>query len=81
LELYHQSKKTYGGTCGSNYICSRGWPIQSSMGREALDPVKALFPSVGECQDQTWEWVGWGAWGGGRGKEIFGEETREGDNI
>ena len=23
-----------------------------SMGREVLSPVKALYPSVGECQDQ-----------------------------
>jgi hypothetical protein len=39
------------------------------MGGEALGPVKALCPSIGECQDQ--EWVGWGAGGGGRlGKGI-----------
>jgi hypothetical protein len=68
LELYHQSKKTRGGTCGSSYICSRGWPSRSSMGGEALGPVKVLCPSIGEClgQDQKWEWVGWGAGGGGR---------------
>ena len=30
------------------------------MGGEALDPMKALGPSIGECQDQEWEWVGWG---------------------
>jgi hypothetical protein len=35
------------------------------MGREALDPVKVLCPSVGECQDQEWERVGCGAGGGG----------------
>jgi hypothetical protein len=38
------------------------------MGGEALGPVKALCPSIGECQDHEWEWVGWGAgggWGGG----------------
>jgi hypothetical protein len=28
----HQPKKTHGGTLGSNCICSRGWPSQSSMG-------------------------------------------------
>jgi hypothetical protein len=67
LELHHQSKKTYGGTCSSSYICSRGWPSLSSMGGEALGPVKALRPSIGECQNQEWEWVGWGAGGGGRG--------------
>jgi hypothetical protein len=37
------------------------------MGGEALGPVKALCPSIGECLDQEWEWVGWGAEGGGRG--------------
>jgi hypothetical protein len=40
---------------------------QSSMGGEALGPVKALGSSIGECQDQEWEWVGWGAEGGDRG--------------
>jgi hypothetical protein len=34
------------------------------MGGEALGPVKVLCPSVGECQDQEWEWVVWGAGGG-----------------
>jgi hypothetical protein len=58
LELYHQSKKTHGGTCGSSYLCNRGRPSRSSMGGEALGPVKALWPSIGECQDQEWEWVG-----------------------
>jgi hypothetical protein len=37
------------------------------MGGEALGPVKALCPSIGECQDQEWEWVGWGAGEGERG--------------
>jgi hypothetical protein len=32
------------------YICSRGWPCQESMGRADLDPVKTQCPSVGECQ-------------------------------
>jgi hypothetical protein len=79
LGINHQSKKTHDGTCGSSYICGRGWPSQSSMGREALGPVKALCPSICECQDQEWEWVGWGAGGGGIGD--FGGETRKGDNI
>jgi hypothetical protein len=35
-----------------------------SRGAEALIPVKA--PSVGKCQDWEWEWVDWGAGGGGR---------------
>jgi hypothetical protein len=37
----------------------------------ALGPVKALCPSIGECQDQEWEWVVWGA--GGRGERGFSE--------
>jgi hypothetical protein len=67
MELYHQSKKTHGETCGSSSIYSRRWPSQSSMGGEALGPVKVLCSSIGECQDQEWEWVGWGAKGGGIG--------------
>jgi hypothetical protein len=46
--LNHQSKKTYGGTNGSNCMCSRGWPSQLSMGEEALGPGKALCPSIGD---------------------------------
>jgi hypothetical protein len=40
--------------------CSRGWPNWTSMGREILGPVKALCPSVRECQDQEAgsEWIG-----------------------
>jgi len=78
LKLYHQSKKTHDGTCGSTYTCSRGWPCQSSMGGEALSPAKALCPNIGECQDQEWEWVSWGAGGGVRGWGIFRGETRKG---
>jgi hypothetical protein len=36
------------------------------MGGEALGPVKVLCPSIGECQDQEWELVGWGAGAGDR---------------
>jgi hypothetical protein len=59
---------------GALAICSREWPSRSSMGGEALGPVKVLCPIVWEFQDQEWEWVGWG--GGGRGKEI-GDFQRE----
>jgi hypothetical protein len=52
LGLNHQSKKTHGGTHGSSCICSRGWPRQTSMGRETLCPMKALCSSVGKCQGQ-----------------------------
>jgi hypothetical protein len=44
------------------------------MGGEALDPVKALCPSIGECQNQEWELVGWGAGrGGGDGGFLEGK--------
>jgi hypothetical protein len=61
----------HGGTCGSSYICSRGWPSRSSMGGDALGPVKVLCPSMGECQDQEWEWVGWCEQGEGGGDRGF----------
>jgi hypothetical protein len=54
-------------------LSSREWPSRSSMVGEALGPVKGLCPSIGECQDQEWEWVGWGAEGGG-GDKGFSEE-------
>ena len=46
--LNHQSKSTYEATHGSRYICSREWPCQPSMGREALVPLKARCPNVRE---------------------------------
>jgi hypothetical protein len=42
------------------------------MAGEALGPVKALGRSIGECQDQKWEWVFSGA-GGGGGDSGFSE--------
>ena len=66
--LNHQPKNTHGETHGSSCICSRGWPSQSSMGGEALVPVKVLCPSIGECQSQD---VGVGGLvSRGRGKGI-----------
>jgi hypothetical protein len=38
------------------------------MGGEALGPMKVLCPSIGECQGQEWEWMGWGAGRGVRGR-------------
>jgi hypothetical protein len=38
--------------CISSCICSRGWPSWTSMGGEALGPVKALCPGTGEWQCQ-----------------------------
>jgi hypothetical protein len=37
------------------------------MEGEALGPVKVLCPSIRECQDQEWEYVGWA----GRGNRGF----------
>jgi hypothetical protein len=58
-------------THGSSCICSRGWLSGSSMGGDALSPVKVLCPSIGECQGQeagvgglvsvcVWGGGGWG---------------------
>jgi hypothetical protein len=52
IGLSIRSKKIHGGTHVSSCICSRGWPIESSMGGEALGPVKVLCPSVEKCQGQ-----------------------------
>ena len=52
LDLNHQPKKTHGGTHCSSCIYSRGCPSWTSMGEEALGPVKALCPSAQECQDR-----------------------------
>jgi hypothetical protein len=42
------------------------------MGGEALGPVKILCSSIRECQDQEWEWMGWGTRKGG-GDRGFSE--------
>jgi hypothetical protein len=49
----------HGATHGSSCICSRGWPCQILMRGEALGPVKARSPSVGECQDRDSGVGGW----------------------
>jgi hypothetical protein len=49
------------------------------MGGEALKPVKVLCPSIGECQGQEGEWVGWGAVGVGGDRRF--SEGKLGDNI
>ena len=79
LGLNHQLKKTHGGTHGSSCICSRGWPSRSSMGGEALGPVKVLCPSIGECQDReagVSGLVSSGGWGDGIGGFQRGNEER-----
>jgi hypothetical protein len=45
---------TRGGTHGSSCICSRGWPCLASMGGEALGPVNAQCPSVGDIRAGKW---------------------------
>jgi hypothetical protein len=78
--LNHQLKNTHGGTHGSSCISSRGWPSQSSMGRETLDPVKALCPrgipgpgSRSGCVGEQGT--------GGRGQGVFKGESRKRENI
>jgi hypothetical protein len=39
---------------------------------EQWSPEKALCLSIGECQNQEWEWVGWGT-GRGGGDRGFSE--------
>jgi len=57
------------------------------MGEEALGPVKARCPSVGECQGQEAEvggLVSWGwGWGGvcGRGRGMGISEGKSGKGI
>jgi hypothetical protein len=51
------------------------------MGGEALDLVKVLCPSIGECQGQE---AGMGGLGSRRRGERIGDfrrETRKGDSI
>jgi hypothetical protein len=47
--LNHQPKNTHGRIYGSSCICNRGQPYQASLRREALGPVEARCPSIGEC--------------------------------
>jgi hypothetical protein len=70
---------TYGGIHDSSHICSRGWPCRSSLEGEALGPMKALCPDVGECQGQETGVGGLVSRVGGEGG--FGGEARKGDNI
>ena len=80
--LNHQPKSTHGGTHGSRCICSRGWPSWSSMGGEALSPVKILCPSIGECQGQEAGVGGLVSRGGGDGIGGFLEGgTRKGQTF
>jgi hypothetical protein len=51
------------------------------MRGEALGPVKALCPSVGECQDQEAEVGGLMSRGRGGDRGVFGREMIKGNNI
>ena len=51
----------------SSCICSRGWPSQQSMGREALGLGKTICPSTGECWGQEAGVHGLGSMMGERG--------------
>jgi hypothetical protein len=62
-------------------MCSRGWPSQSSMGGEALGPVKILCLSIGECQGQEARVGGLVSRGKGKEMGVSGGETRKGDKI
>jgi hypothetical protein len=53
----------------------------SSMGGEALGPVKAPCPRVGECLDQEVRVNGLVIRVRGRGQGIFRGKIRKGDNI
>jgi hypothetical protein len=48
------------------YVAEDGLVSHQWEERPFLGPVKALGSSIGECQDQEWKCVGWGA--GGREK-------------
>jgi hypothetical protein len=70
--LNHQPKTTHGGTHGSSCICSREWPCRVSIGEEALVPMKAGCPFVGEFEGREVGVSGWEntlieAGGGGKG--------------
>jgi hypothetical protein len=46
---------------------SRGWPSRSSVGGEALGPLKVLCPSIGKCLGQEAGVDGLETGGGERG--------------
>jgi hypothetical protein len=39
------------------YVAEDGL-VWTSVGETALGPESVQCPSVGECEDQRWEWVG-----------------------
>jgi hypothetical protein len=73
--LNHQPKSTHEGIHGSSRIYSRGWPSQSSMGREAFGLGEGSMP---QCRGMSGPgsrsgWVGEQEMGeGGRGEGLGG---------
>jgi hypothetical protein len=59
-------------SCVSSCICSRGWPSQLSLGREALGLVKIICPNIGECQGQEVGVGGLGSRVGGGYRGLWG---------
>jgi hypothetical protein len=57
--LNHKPRSTHGGTHGSSHPCSRGWPCQALMGKEAFGPVKARCPIVEKCEGGEASVGGW----------------------
>jgi hypothetical protein len=59
--LDHQPRSVQGVIHNYRYVCSRGWPCLTSVGREVLSPVEVGCPSVGGCWSSgagEGEWVG-----------------------
>jgi hypothetical protein len=76
-----QLNKGDGGTYHTTCLCRRGWPSQSSMGKETLGPVNVLCPRIRECLGQE-VWVGMAeSRGRGERRGDFQRENRKGNTI
>jgi hypothetical protein len=63
-DLYEEEKYELTSTtraCASSCICSRRWPSQPSLGREALGLAKIICPITGKCQGQEVRVDGFGS--------------------
>ena len=69
------------------FVVEDGLPLQASMAQEALGPVQAPCPSVGECQGRETEVFGWVGLYPNRssdrrdGMGELGQKTGKGENI
>ena len=79
--LNHQPEGTHGGTHCSSCICRRGWLCGTSVRGEALNLVKAWFPSEGECHYREVGVGGLLSKGRGDGIRGFSGQMRKGDEI